>query len=307
MKKFLFIIFFSLIFSNFSFSKSINLGLHNLDVPNKFVVINWSEYNFDLFDEFCGQYDGCYSFASPKVKEVLEQLNGGKSIDQITILKPIIKKINKLESTNYNNFGRAVDSLFSSIRSILKKNNSETILNYVIYGDTEEVFNKNNFGISADELRNMSNKDIKFYTNEIKKELNISNNYYAISEEIGVKIKSFKFSMSSNKNPYLFFHGDLMFLTPKKKIKATEYIIYLSEKNNKLFSFDGACFANCSKFKSSFNLIIKKSFKQNNVIKNVTNISDNNIIDQLEQLNSLFKSGVLTKEEFEKAKKKILN
>ena len=307
MKKFLFIIFFSLIFSNFSFSKSINLGLHNLDVPNKFVVINWSEYNFDLLDEFCGQYDGCYSFASPKVKEVLKQLNGGKSIDQITILKPIIKKINKLESTNYNNFGRAVDSLFSSIRSILKKNNSETILNYVIYGDTKEVFNKNNFGISADELRNMSNKDINFYTNEIKKELNISNNYYAISEEIGVKIKSFKFSMSSNKNPYLFFHGDLMLLTPKKKIKATEYIIYLSEKNNKLFSFDGACFANCSKFKSSFNSIIKKSFKQNNVIKNVTNISDNNIVDQLEQLNSLFKSGVLTKEEFEKAKKKILN
>ena len=132
-------------------------------------------------DEFCGEYDGCYSFASPKVKEVLEQLNDGKSIDQITILKPIIKKINKLESTNYNNFGRAVDSLFSSIRSILKKNNSETILNYVIYGDTEEVFNKNNFGISADELRNMSNKDINFYTNEIKKELNISNNYYEIS------------------------------------------------------------------------------------------------------------------------------
>ena len=37
MKKFLLIIFFSLIFSNFSFSKSINLGLHNLDVQNKFV------------------------------------------------------------------------------------------------------------------------------------------------------------------------------------------------------------------------------------------------------------------------------
>ena len=35
--------------------------------------------------------------------------------------------------------------------------------------------------------------------------------------------------------------------------------------------------------------------------------NDNNITEQLEQLNSLFKSGVLTKEEFEKAKKKILN
>ena len=45
----------------------------------------------------------------------------------------------------------------------------------------------------------------------------------------------------------------------------------------------------------------------NNVIKNVNNISDNDIVDQLEQLNNLFKSGVLTREEFEKAKKKILN
>ena len=307
MKKLLFIIFFTLILSNFSFSKSINVGLHNLDVPNKFVVINWSEYNFNEVEEYCGEYEGCYSIAAPKVKEVVEQLKDGKSIDQITVLKPIIKKFNKLESTNYNNFGRAVDSLFSSMRSILKKNNSETMFSYVIYGDTEEVFNKNNFGISADELRNMSDNDINFYTNEIKKELDISNNYYEITSEMGVKIKSLKFSMSSNKNPYLFFHGDLILLTPKKKIKVTEYTIYISEKNNKLFSFDGFCFANCSKFKSSFNSIIKKSFKQNNVIKNVTNISDNDIVDQLEQLNNLFKSGVLTREEFEKAKKKILN
>ena len=33
----------------------------------------------------------------------------------------------------------------------------------------------------------------------------------------------------------------------------------------------------------------------------------NKIVDQLESLNDLYKSGVLTKEEFEKAKKKILN
>ena len=56
MKKFLFIIFFTLIFSNFSFSKSINVGLHNLDVPNKFVVINWSEYSLYAIDEHCGEY-----------------------------------------------------------------------------------------------------------------------------------------------------------------------------------------------------------------------------------------------------------
>ena len=44
-----------------------------------------------------------------------------------------------------------------------------------------------------------------------------------------------------------------------------------------------------------------KSINQYNIIKN------NNFINQLKQLNELYKSGVLTKEEFEKAKKRILN
>ena len=35
--------------------------------------------------------------------------------------------------------------------------------------------------------------------------------------------------------------------------------------------------------------------------------SDDKILDQLNKLNKLFKSGVLTKEEFKKAKKKILD
>jgi uncharacterized protein YqgQ len=47
---------------------------------------------------------------------------------------------------------------------------------------------------------------------------------------------------------------------------------------------------------------------QTNVLKKKNNISTNiDFIEQLEQLNNLYKSGVLTKEEFEKAKKKILN
>ena len=52
------------------------------------------------------------------------------------------------------------------------------------------------------------------------------------------------------------------------------------------------------------------------LISNVSNNIDsfnnskpegNNIVNQLQKLNDLYKSGVLTKEEFEKAKKKILN
>ena len=44
-----------------------------------------------------------------------------------------------------------------------------------------------------------------------------------------------------------------------------------------------------------------------NKINLETTSNKENIVDQLKKLNDLYKSGVLTKEEFEKAKKKILN
>ena len=39
----------------------------------------------------------------------------------------------------------------------------------------------------------------------------------------------------------------------------------------------------------------------------ISSESSSNIVDNLNKLNDLYKSGVLTKEEFEKAKKKLLN
>ena len=40
---------------------------------------------------------------------------------------------------------------------------------------------------------------------------------------------------------------------------------------------------------------------------NTSSESSSNIVDNLNKLNDLYRSGVLTKEEFEKAKKKLLN
>ena len=43
------------------------------------------------------------------------------------------------------------------------------------------------------------------------------------------------------------------------------------------------------------------------IVSTVSINMDNLITDQLKKLNDIYKSGVLTKEEFEKVKKKILN
>ena len=77
-------------------------------------------------------------------------------------------------------------------------------------------------------------------------------------------------------------------------------------KNNSLYLIYRLCFVDCINY-NNFKKMVKpissagKSINQDNVIKN------NNFINQLKQLNELYKSGVLTKEEFEKAKKRILN
>ena len=67
------------------------------------------------------------------------------------------------------------------------------------------------------------------------------------------------------------------------------------------------CLVNCSKFYNTFDKIVNKSFNSNTSINVISNSNNDDFINQLKQLNDLYKSGVLTKEEFEKAKKKILN
>ena len=58
--------------------------------------------------------------------------------------------------------------------------------------------------------------------------------------------------------------------------------------------------------KSHQKLDLSELIKKKNTLKNNTS-EVKNFINQINQLNDLFKSGSLTKEEFEKAKKKILN
>ncbi len=295
----------------FLFTTSLNakvfeVGFHKLNISGNLVLVDWSKYDLDFLNEACSEYEKCYSITSKEVVNVLDQIEAGKNINEIVILKPIIKKINKLSTSNYNNASRYLKNLLSTIKSTLKKNNSEVLFSYYIAGEPNKVFDKYGIDITIDELRKMSTEDINFYTKEVKKELNISNNYYSITDEMGIKLKSFKFSKTPNGNPYLFIHGDIYFFY-QKRVKLTEFFYFASEQNNKIFSFEAMCVADCSKLKTKFNKITQESFMNKVSSNKIKSSQKNNFIDQLEQINEMYKSGVLTKEEFEKAKKKILN
>ncbi len=301
----IFIIIF-IFFTTASSAKVFNVGSHNLKIPGNFILIEWSKYDLDFLNDACSEYEKCYSISTREVKKVLEEIKSGKSYDEIVVLKPILKKMNKLSSSNYNNANKHLKSLLSTIKTTLKKNKSEIMFNYYVHGTSKKVLDRSGLDITMDELKNMSNEDINFYTKEVKKELNIMNNYYSITEEMGIKIKSFKFSKSPNNTPYLFMHGDIFFIY-QKRIKLLEFIFYASEKNNKIYSLDAMCITNCSGLRNKFDKIINESFIYNQSIKVQKKSSEHDFIDQLKQLNDLYKSGVLTKEEFEKAKQKILN
>ena len=297
--------FFILIVFNNSFSKILDLGSHTLEIPNKFNLINWT--NLNLTEDYCRDFNICYGIVDKTLKKVIDELNSGSSYEDIKVLKPIVSKYQKMMTSN-SNFERNTKSLIKIVKSTLKKNNSGVIFNYF---KSDEFINETeiitNFEVDIDEIRNMSSFELKQFANKIKDEITSGNNYYMISDGLFLNFNKFNVLKNLNRTPYLIFNGDLEYIVASSTIKIGNIAYYLSEIDNKLFVFEGYCLVNCSKFFSDFNQIIEKSFNQQSVIKNVSTSNKINFIEELEKLNDLYNSGILTQEEFKKAKKKLLN
>ena len=312
MKKILFIIFFSLLFTNISFAKTLDVGLHKLELPSKFYLIKYSD--LDFAEDLCKEFPICFGIVDKTVKEIVKEISEGKNIENIKVLKPILSSYQKMiNSTNgsLSNLDRAIKGLIKKFKSTLKKNNSGIVYNYLRSNiDLSDDEYLREYDVNIDDIREMSLTELKRYSNKIKIEITGGRNSYMISDSgIFIDFKKFQILKNTQNTPYFIFNGKITFLPYSKgsKILIANYAIYLSEVNNKFFMFDGLCVVDCSNFFSNFDQIVKNSFNQKSSINRKSISVDKNIVEQLEQLNSLFKSGVLTEEEFEKAKKKILN
>ena len=307
MKKILLLIFFSFIFLNQSFSKTIDVGLNKLEVPNKFNLIDFS--TFKLMNESCEYFYSCYGIVDDKILEILNQINDGQNYNDIKILKPLISKYEKMMNSD-KNFERNFKSFFKLLKSTLNKNNSGILFSY--YGtqddkSTSALLNKYDIDLNLDEIKGMSDLELKKFTKKIKKEITSGSDSFMLMDGMGVKFKKFSIKRNSRNRVYLIFNGDIKYILGSSTIKIGKMVYYFSEIDNKLFAMDGFCISNCSEFFSSFDQIVDKSFNQKIPIKNVSKSNNEGIVEKLQKLNDLYKSGVLTKEEFEKAKKKILN
>ncbi|MDC3139458.1 SHOCT domain-containing protein [Candidatus Pelagibacter sp.] len=305
MRKILSIIFFSLIMFNFSFAKNLDVGMHNLDVPSKFYLVNWNETDFA--DEMCKEFQSCYGIVDNKIYEIVEKLNSGVSFDKIQILKPLISKYQKVMASD-KNFERQTKGLIKMFKSTLNKNKSGTIFGYYNTAENIEEYELlKEYDIDIDEIKKMSRSELKQLTSEIKDEITSGKNYYMLMDGMFINFDKFIIDKNSNNTPYLIFNGDITYIIGSSKVKIGNVGYYLSEFSKKLFVLDGYCIVKCSNFFPTFDKIIEKSFNQNSLSKSVSTSNDANFIKQLKQLNNLYKSGVLTKEEFEKAKKELLN
>ena len=303
MKKYILIL--SLIFfSTKSFAKKLDLGIHEIIFPDKFNVINWNDTSFG--SSFCQEFSTCFGLIDNKVLEIVNQVEAGKNFEEIKVIKPIITKYNKMIDSFSDT---KVKSLFKTTKNILKKNNSGTFFTYF---RTDEKINDNDmlseYGINIDEIREMSSSELQKFSNKIKNEITSGKDYYMFMDGLFINFDKFTISKYSNKKPYLIINGDITYLLTSSKIKLGNIAYYISEVDDKLFVMDGYCVVNCKSFFADFNQIIDNSFKsKNKSSKSMSTKKDSDFINQIQELNDLYKSGVLSKDEFEKAKKKILN
>ena len=150
-------------------------------------------------------------------------------------------------------------------------------LNKINDSDKNDI---NDFNKSSEKIKNTFSE---MYQNEINLKL--------------VKIKNKKWGFE------ILGEDTMMGFTAKR-------IGYMFIPNEHAFIIQGFCMSQttCKNIKKLNNKIIEPYLSMNFKKKAVINNSEEgNLIKQLQDLNDLYKSGVLTKEEFEKGKKKILN
>ena len=155
----------------------------------------------------------------------------------------------------------------------------------------------------------MNQNELKNATKQYRKEMTSvsrDNKSIPINEDTTVLLNKFEIAKNTNRQLFLSLSAKVDWMNVVK----IPFQIYISRSNGYVYAVVTECWVNCQKQTQRFNDMIEPliSNVSNNIDSfNNSKLEDNNIVNQLQKLNDLYKAGVLTKEEFEKAKKKILN
>ena len=322
MRFFSFILLVSFTLSSSSFAKILNIeNKIQIEVPSSHKFIRYDNAEItESINEFKDSIDGMevdFYLVGPSKYVDLEKalVIDGEDPMENEYIKSIIKKYeSKLERKMFQDPFKAGKWIISEMKKIMKKEKIDFITYVFVTNKTliEMASGEDEIIDMLTELQSMNNSELIKQTKEIKKEIASFEGASSTSYAVGsTTFKYNKLKIGKNKNESLFLKGPSKFfwaINESMTIDA-KLNVYLGEHNNRTYGFISACYVDCSKFNSKFNNMIKPVFSMSKkTLKTKTSTpTNNNFIEQLEQLNSLFKSGVLTEEEFEKAKKKILN
>ena len=317
MKFLLLFLLFSFTLLSSGFSKILNIeNKIQIEVPasHKFIKYDNEEVKNSI-EEFVQNYEGMeidlYLVGPKKYVDLEKAIIDGEDPMDNEYVRSIM---NKFKRKNFKDEARAGKWMVSEAKKIMKKEKIDFITYALISNQgwikiyAEEG---DELGDMINELQNMDNQELKEATKEIRKEITkLSGNNKSIPINESMTINLSKFDIAKNENDELFLKSNGKLIMIFGAIKLDVMLnVFIAEHKSKTYTFISACYVDCSKFNSKFNNMIEPVFSTTKkIIKTkTTNSSNGDLIKQLEQLNCLFKSGVLTKEEFEKAKKKILN
>ena len=317
MKFFLFFLLFSFTLLNSSFSKILNIeNKIQIEVPTSHKFIRYDNEDVkNSIEEFVQDYEGMeidlYLVGPKKYVDLEKAIIDGEDPMDNEYVQSIMKK---LERKNFKDEERAGKWMISEAKKIMKKEKIDFITYALVSNQSwmKILEDEGETRYMINELQNMDNQELKKATKEIRKEitqLSGNNKSIPINESMTINLSKFEIAKNENNELFLKSNGKLIMIFGPIKLDV-KLNVFMTEHKNKTYIFVSACYVDCSKFNNKFNNMIKPVFSTNRkkVKNNVTNSSNSsNIVNQLNSLNELYKSGVLTKEEFEKAKKKILN
>ena len=156
---------------------------------------------------------------------------------------------------------------------------------------------------NAEYLEEIKDESISDLTQNLK---DLLEEFYEDTNDPSLKnIRDWQFEIAKNHNGNLYLYSDDNLQSPYVTSKYYSETFWTTH-NNKIFIASSICTEQCNASTDLLDVIKPTNlFVQSNSI--ATDSTNNNLVEQLNSLNKLYKSGALTKEEFEKAKKKLLN
>ena len=294
MKKLLGIVVLGLLLSHNSFAKTINIDDKILlNVPENFNYIKIeTDEVADYYAEFFSSLGEDAAFYYVGTDDSIEFANAMVN-DQEKVLEPIMKK---MEKKNFSTEKSMINFVSKEIKKLMKKRKYQGVIWVLI---SEESLEDTDYDLfeTVESLKNMNqadmNKEALEYKKELKEELSVDG-----VEGLNLKVSKFKIEKNKINSPAF----DLKIAANMFNINW-DMEVYGYLKNNKPIIVGSECIGKCKGVTGIKNMIVYSDITSTST----SSESSSNIVDNLNKLNDLYKSGVLTKDEFEKAKQKILN